>query len=1018
MSFFAPKTQATQQAAVSGLQLQSSAYGVAIPIVYGTTRVAPNLIWYGDFDAIAQQSSAGSGGKGGVGGGGGGKGGGGSTSYTYQTAVALGLCEGPITGIGNVYVDKNLSTLALLGLAFFSGTYGQPVWGYLTSKHPTQALGYSGSTYLAASAYQLGTSPQLPNHNFEVYGILHATGNGLDACPANVIADMLTNPHYGVGFPSARLGDFTVYTAYCMANGLWISPAYTQQAQSSSLLDDIATATNSAVVWSQGVLTMVPYGDSNASGNGYSYTAPSAPLYDLTDDDFMPNTNATSTASATMNDDPVLLTRSRASDAYNCMQLEVLDRNNYYNTAIVQAKDQALIQTYGLRQNSPTQMHMFADVNAAQLSVQLQLQRQAVRNLYQFTLDQRYVLLDPMDIVTLTDAQLGLNKQWVRITEITENDDSTLSISAEEYLDGAATAALYSFESGQGFNADYNADPGDANTPVIFEPTAELAGGLEVWLAASGGSLWGGCDVWLSSDGDSYKNIGRITGSARTGVLAAALPAVNAAATGQTIDSGDTLGVNLAESNGELLSGTQADALVLNTLCYVDGEYIAYQTATLTAANSYALTWLVRGAYDSPIGAHGAGAAFARLDSSIFTFAFTPDFIGTTVYIKLVGYNIYGGGQQSIAEVQPYAYTIQGLAYASPLPDVTNLRSSYIASITQLAWDDVEDFRPVLYEVRQGSAWLGAQVLGRVAQPPFQVQGNGTYWVAAYSQPLPGLQVYSETPQDIRVTGAQITSNVIVTWDEAATGWSGMASGDATVLSGAVYTTGAGNVLAIADYLGTADILTYGGEGDGTYTIPDAHIVNIGRVAACSVIVSWTAQGQHADANLLSVADFLGDSDVLDYEASANIDVYPNIAVSQDGVTWGAWQKYAAGTYVGQAFKAQMALNTYDFTVEAILSAFVFAVDVPDRDDHYVNLSIAAGGTSLAFMPDGAASPVPFNGGPQGSGNLPAVQVTILNAQSGDTAVVSALSLSGCTLKVLNGGAGVARSVNVLAEGY
>ena len=164
-------------AAVSGLQLQSSTQGLPLQLVYGTTRIAPNLIWYGDFVATQQQSSAGSGGKGGVGGGGGGKGGGGSSSYVYQTAVAMALCEGPIAGVGNVYVNKQvISTLASLGLTLLlPGGYSQVAeQGYLTTtNHPStrRHSNYHGLAYVAASAYQLGNSPQLPNHNFEVFGV-------------------------------------------------------------------------------------------------------------------------------------------------------------------------------------------------------------------------------------------------------------------------------------------------------------------------------------------------------------------------------------------------------------------------------------------------------------------------------------------------------------------------------------------------------------------------------------------------------------------------------------------------------------------------------------------------------------------------------------------------------------------------------------------------------------------------------------------------------------------------------
>jgi hypothetical protein len=67
-AIFGRKSQKSQPTVASGLQLQSSMYGSPIPIVYGATRIAPNLMWYGDFLPIAHQSASGSGGKGGVGG--------------------------------------------------------------------------------------------------------------------------------------------------------------------------------------------------------------------------------------------------------------------------------------------------------------------------------------------------------------------------------------------------------------------------------------------------------------------------------------------------------------------------------------------------------------------------------------------------------------------------------------------------------------------------------------------------------------------------------------------------------------------------------------------------------------------------------------------------------------------------------------------------------------------------------------------------------------------------------------
>ena len=556
-------------------------------------------------------------------------------------------------------------------------------WGYLTTNYSSQALNYHGIAYVATPSYALGTSPQLPNHNFEVYGVLYGTApNGIDADPSQVLTDFLTNAVYGAGFPGARVATPTVWQAYCLANGLWISPAYNQQSTASSIIDDLGTATNGAPVWSNGQLSMIPYGDQAITANGYTYTPPSSPLYSLTDDDFMKNQGTASNSDCT---DPVLMVRKRPADTINDIKIEALDRTNQYNPAVVESKDQALIDVYGLRSNSTKQLHLFCDLNAAQLSATLQLQRQQIRNQYTFTLDQRYITLDPMDIIEISDSYLGLNQQWVRILEITENDDYTLTFTAEEYLAGNGSAPLYSFQENNGYNGNYNSSPGNANTPVLFEPPIEISysGSLEVDIACSGGSNWGGCNVYISSDGSTYKLAGRVNGPARVGQLTASLPA------GTDPDTTDTLAVNLSPSFGSLISGTQSDADDYHTLCYCDGEYVSYETATLTSAYNYNLTYLRRGAYGSAIAAHSSGAHFVRMDDGVFAYPYSKSQIGLTIYIKLVSFNIFGGGLQAISSVTPTTYTIQG----TPLPaTVQNFSVQQQGSNVVFSWTDLLDF--------------------------------------------------------------------------------------------------------------------------------------------------------------------------------------------------------------------------------------------------------------------------------------------------------------------------------------
>lgn len=906
---------------------------------------------------------------------------------------------------------------------------------------PNQALGYNGLAYLAGNL-SLGTSASLPNFSFEVSGLFANSVSGkTDADPSLVVNDLMTSTHHGAGFPSALMGSLTNYQNYALAAGLLVSVVYSDQATVQSLIDDLALATNSAPVWNGTVFQIIPYGDTAITGNGKTYTPNLTPAFSFSDDDFVPNQGSSGTSSSS-SDDPVIVDRKRPADQINSVKIEFLNRSNNYNPEIVEAKEQALIDQFGLRQAPSVQAHIFADGSAARQSVQLALLRQLVNNNFAFTVDARYAAIDPMDIVLISDSTIGLVNQAVRVNDITENDDDTYTILAEEFLQGTGSTPLYSFQLAGGFSGNTNEAPGAINQPIVFEPTDELGqtlglgGGLIIAAAVSGVSTttWGGCQVWASYqvDGD-YQRVGTIQGPSRMGVLNTQLPSFTVNPTGQTIDTTSAPIVDLSQSGGTLSSGTQGDMTSLNTRCFVgppmgpeQGEIIAYQTATLgTVTGRYTLSTMVRGAYgtEDEIQAWPAGSSFLRLDAGTIAFPYDQSRIGSTLYLKFLSFNVFGGGLQDLSEVLPFAYPIQGFALSSPLPDVTNFRTSFVSDVTNLVWDEIEDFRPVLYEIRKGSAWEGGIVLGRVAHPPFATFGDDTYWIRAYSQPVSGLVVYSEDAVGLSIQGSVITQNVLVLWDEMATGWLGTFGGGAGsegplgVPGFFIRTGGQGDVLSIADFLAAPDILNYGGSGNGTYEVPTNHEIDVGYISDNQVIINWIGTGAPNNQDILTTPDFLAIPDFLGAESAAFVDVYPEIAVSQDAVTFGAWQKFAPGVYPGRKYKARIQLKTIDPSTTAVCEGFTFAINVPARIDHLTNQALSAGGTAFTFKPDGAATPAAFNGGPNGA-TVPAIQVTVLNASAGDDVIVTGLSLSGATLQVTNGGIGVARNVNALIEGF
>lgn len=721
-------TISTSDTKIEALSLQSSAYGVTIPLLYGVNRIAGNMVWYGGFKATPHTTeSSGKGGSVNTQ----------NTTFVYTASVMMGLCEGQITGISRAWKGKKLyaggvspsaltttteaytvpagggsftvaqalnfsasvsvsyasigasdagrpliladgydytriggvyafdarwagvtmqvayqyapaagaqTALQALGLSFAAGALGQAVWPYLTATFPSQAIGYSGLAMVYAQDYLLGTGAQVDNHTFEVQGPqAYSIGATIpDANPAVATWDALINGRYGAAFPSAQLGSPELWSAYCLASGLLLSPALHTQMQASEFAALMGKLTNTAPVWSSGKLKMIPYGDATLTGNGATYTPNVTPLYDLGYDDFL----------AAAGSDPVKVTRKPQADAFNHVRIEFCNRANLYNLEIAEAKDSANIDANGLRTAPILSAHWVCDASVARQVAQLLMQRTLyVRNSFEFTLPWTKAMLEPMSLVTITDAGLGFTKLPVRITEITESEDGALAVVAEEFPLGVATAALYPTQTGAGFQHNYGAAPGSISAPVIFEaPGALTTNGLELYVAAAGASaLWGGCHVWVSLDGTSYKQVGTINGGSRYGTL-------------NGTPSGGSVHVSLVA--GALTSGSNADAVALNTLCFIGGasrEYFTYATATLTAALAYDLTYVSTGVYGSQVGGHSSGDPFVRVDASIAKSGpIDLGYIGKTVHVKCTSFNVYGAAEESLAAVVDYTYAITG----------------------------------------------------------------------------------------------------------------------------------------------------------------------------------------------------------------------------------------------------------------------------------------------------------------------------------------------------------------------
>jgi Putative phage tail protein len=203
--------------------------------------------------------------------------------------------------------------------------------------------------------------------------------------------------------------------------------------------------------------------------------------------------------------DPLEVTRSDPYESYNWQRLNVSNRYNNYDTMPVDAFDQNATELYGLRMAPEITATEFCDPNVGALSARLILQRQLyIRNTYQFRLSFEYCLLEPMDLVTVTDSLLGLTNVAVRITSIEEDEDGLLGVTVEEFPVGIATAVQYPVQPNSPNSTNQAVVPARVNPPVIYEPPGTLTNNVpQIWAAVSTGVA---SAYLLAEDGSTGKH--------------------------------------------------------------------------------------------------------------------------------------------------------------------------------------------------------------------------------------------------------------------------------------------------------------------------------------------------------------------------------------------------------------------------------------------------------------------------------------------------------------------------------
>ena len=898
MGLFGGHNTTIRENKISSFTVSTAEYGSTVPEILGTTRISPNVIYYDDFTAHEHRSSQKSG-----------KGGGSRTTtitYTYTVAVILALCEGQISGIGKMWKDKSLYQYPNgdIGLTLFDGEEDQQPWAYTAGKHPDKALAYSGLAYMAG-VIDLGDSGSMPSYNFEVKGKLLETGDGVDVNPADYILYVLNK----IGLGGIEIDGIENYRQYCKEADMLIStPSDKMDAKAArEIINDIANITNAYIFWSNNRLKIVPRADRPVG----KWKPDKTIRYNLTPDDFISQTGGVC----------VSYSRKDSSEIYNRISVEFLNRANAYEKEIVNYQDSDDIKEFGVRQASTTQAHyLYTKTRAVKLAEELCRKNKYERVKYTFKLNWAFCRLEPGDLVMLNDPLMGIENQPAMIDSATEGTDGIITFTAISRAKGVYSDAEYDVHENERPLIDFNPDPGVCEPPpMIFQPPALMTNAdNEVWIGTWGKNPnWGGCSVWVSDTNQYYKKLGTIDNRARYGTLT------------KPLNIEDTV-LEMTLNQGSFTSVDAESAANGDTVLYVGGEALSYETAELLEDGTWRLSGLVRGQFGSEADYHAPGARIARCDEAFLKSGLANSYIGKTIYFKFTAFNIFGGAEQSLADV--LAYSFKPVSVQIPPPDVEVLNVERMSSSIRRYWwkytyPEPNDVAGFILKYTQGKElnWeAGIPVQeGLITNQPYETQtvrpGTHAVMIKAVDQNGNESKNFAYCLLEM---GDLLQENVLFDKDFGADHWADIQT--------------SGLVLASDGYIHAPNASTMWHEaGRRLWTKPAAYMWD-------TAFAAYEATGEFvapASGQLWLTTEITGPAIVY----------YRQLIKGSTAEE--LWKQWSDKVLVQAGATIQIKIVAKNSSIqETIVKSLHAYIDVPDRQEHFEDLAVPAEGVELPIV--------------------------------------------------------------------
>lgn len=393
-------------------------------------------------------------------------------------------------------------------------------------------------------------------------------------------------------------------------------------------------------------------------------------IYDISEDDLYVFENGDSKEIFHVTRTPELKLPQR-------VQVKYLDRSQNYDTDAQMSQRQVTESKEQVTLELPI---VLDDIDAKKISDVTLYNRWAGRNAYHFVLSNKYIDLEPTDIVNVTVNGVSHSIRLIQtnINKIGLIDCVGLSEDISSY--------------------DFYTEPGETpptvietlnTTPTVLTmydlpayPTdTDTQGILRMAIVPTKSSIWHGANVYRSDDGGSLGGNHWTLASGGT-VAATQGISLNTLANSDcsVVDTENYLDV--AINSGELISTTELAILNGANACLIGDEIIQFRDATLIGGDGkfFRLSYLMRGRLGTEwaTNLHSSGERFCLLDAKLLKTSIPISFFGVDKYYKPVSV----GDSLANTTEQTFTYTGKNLKPWSPV----NVVGSRITDDLNISW--------------------------------------------------------------------------------------------------------------------------------------------------------------------------------------------------------------------------------------------------------------------------------------------------------------------------------------------